>query len=95
MTPAQKAVIERNYSVGRHASNILEATGELHAEREEQLLSEMIVWFENQPWDERTAVRYIASLVENRRQKETLEYRAKKGFEARAKLFQTPPTAEE
>lgn len=95
MTPAKRAIVERNLALGRNASRILEATGELHAEREKQLTNELIAWFLANPWDERVAIRYVAALAENKAQQETLEYRARKGAEARAALFgNTPKTAD-
>lgn len=87
VSPAQKDILSRNFAVGRDAERILEATGSLHLERERQLINELIAWFKANPWDERVAIRYVASLAENRSQQETLEYRARKGSEARAKLF--------
>lgn len=96
MTPAKRAIVERNLALGRNAARILEATGELHAEREKQLITELIAWFSANPWDERVAIRYVAALAENKAQQDTLEYRARKGAEARAALFggNTPQTAD-
>lgn len=94
MTPGKRAIIERNLALGRDAQRILEATGALHEEREKQLLKDLIAWYLSEPWDERTAIKFVAQLAENRSQQDTLEFRARKGAEARAALFGNSKTAD-
>lgn len=71
---------------GGEAERMLQAFGGLHEERERKAINELIGFFRSEPWDERTAIRYIAALSENRAQKEELEYRARKAVHAREKL---------
>lgn len=89
----QQDILATNYALGRDAERILQATGSLHAEREQQLIKDMLVWFNNNPWDERTALRFVSQLSENRLQQMTLESRARTGALARAKLFGNQTTA--
>lgn len=87
ITPAKEEILRGQHAAGLKADMMLKAFGDLHHEREQQGLKELLDWFITQPWDERTAIRYIAKLSENRSQKEELELRARKGVSARAALF--------
>lgn len=87
-------VLREQHALGLKSRLMLKAFGDLHAEREDQTVTEMIAWFRNEPWDERRAIRYIATLAENRAQFDALEYRARKGEEASAKLHLTKPEPE-
>jgi hypothetical protein len=80
-------VLQGQHAAGLKADLMLKAFGTLHADREKQIVDEMIVWFISKEWDERTAVRYLAKLSENRAQKDELELRARKGVTAREALF--------
>lgn len=88
------SLLAQQDSLGAQADSILDVIGNLHAEREAAAVTELITWFRSEPWDERTAIRYVAALSENRAQKEELEYRSRKGSDARKKLFENPATAE-
>lgn len=95
VTPRQAEILEAQIDAGRRARALLGAgLAELHAEREGQVLDKLIAWFRSEPWDDRTAVRYIALLSENRAQREEIEHRARKAEEAARKLYSTD-TAEE
>lgn len=93
-SPAKLEVLQGQHAAGLKADMMLKAFGTLHDEREKQGLKELLDWFITQPWDERTAIRFIAKLSENRAQKEELELRARKGIDARAALFGSKTTAE-
>lgn len=92
-TPALTDKLREQHAAGLKADMMLRAFGELHSDREAQTLTELIVWFRSEPWDERTAIRYIAILSENRAQREELEHRARKGTQARERLFGDPTAA--
>jgi hypothetical protein len=87
ITPAKAEVLRGQHAAGLKADMMLRAYGEMHATREKQIVDELIAWFVSQDWDERTAIRYIAKLSENRAQHEELEHRARKGIQARSTLF--------
>lgn len=80
-------VLAGQHAAGLKADMMLKAFGDLHDTREKQIVDEMIVWFISEKWDERTAIRYLAKLSENRAQKDELELRARKGVQAREALF--------
>ena len=94
VTPSQAEKLREQHAAGLKADLMLKAFGELHADREKQTIKEMIDWFLTHDWDERTAIRYIAKLSENRAQREELEYRARKGTQARNTLFGGTTTAD-
>lgn len=87
ITPAKAEVLKNQHAAGLKSAMMLRAFGTLHTDREKQIVDEMIAWFISQPWDERTAVRYLAKLSENRAQWDELEHRARKGEQARNTLF--------
>ena len=82
-------VLSEQMARGGEAERMLQAFGGLHAQREQQIINELITFFRVSGWDERTAIRHVAALSENRAQKEELEYRARKAVEARATLHAT------
>ena len=94
LTPELAEKLKDQHASGLKADMMLRAFGELHDDREKQTLRELIVWFRSEPWDEKTAVRYIAILSENRAQKEELEHRSRKGSQARNRLFGGPTASE-
>lgn len=94
LSAKQLDVLQGQHATGLKADMMLKAFGELHEEREQQTLTEMLKWFLSEPWDERTAIRYIAKLSENRAQREELEHRARKGAAARQALFGGKPTTD-
>lgn len=93
--PSKLEKLQSQHSAGLKADMMLKAFGGLHAEREKQSVDALITWFRSEPWDERTAIRYIAVLSENRAQWEELEFRARKGVQAREALFGAQSTADE
>lgn len=82
-------VLAEQAARGGEAERMLQAFGGLHDEREKSAINELIMFFRSEPWDERTAIRYIAALSENRAQKEELEHRARKAVQARKELNAT------
>jgi hypothetical protein len=95
VTPKTAEKLREQHAAGLKADILLRATQELYGQREEQTLRELIAWFRSEPWDERTAIKYIAVLNENRAQREELEHRARKGTEARARLMGGGSTADD
>lgn len=87
LTPKKAAVLNAVHHKGMAADAALRIIGNLHDEREAQILSDMFTWFCTQPWDERFAIKHLSAFAENRAQKAELEERSRKGAEARAKLF--------
>lgn len=79
-------VLERQLALGQEAELALAATAKLDAEREAQIVTGLVTFFRSEPWDERTAIRYVACLSELRARREELEHRARKAAEAREKL---------
>jgi hypothetical protein len=94
LSPSKVEVLQGQHSAGLKADMMLKAFGTLHNDREKQIINELITFFRAQPWDERTAIRYISALSENRAQQEELEHRARKGVQARAALFGSKTTAD-
>lgn len=93
ISPAKAEVLKGQHAAGLKADLMLRAFGDMHNTREKQIVDALIAWFLTNPWDERTAIRYIAKLSENRAQREELELLARKGTEARAALFGGETTA--
>lgn len=87
ISPAKAEVLKEQHAAGLKASMMLRAFGTLHDDREKQIVNDIITFFRCEPWDERTAIRLIAALSENRAQHEELEHRARKGEQARNRLF--------
>lgn len=87
LTPKAAATLNVAHHRGMAADAALRIVGNLHDEREKQILSELYNWFCTQPWDERLAIKHISAFAENRAQRMELETRSRKGAEARAKLF--------
>jgi hypothetical protein len=88
-------VLQGQHAAGLKADMMLHAFGDLHDAREKQIVNELIVWFISADWDERTAIRYIAKLSENRAQRDELELRARKGVSARDALFNSSKTTDD
>lgn len=93
LSPELVEKLQSQHAAGLKADLMLRAYGDLHDERERRTVNELITWFRSEKWDERTAIRLIAALNENRAQKEELEHRSRKGSQARQRLF-GGPTAE-
>lgn len=87
LTPKKATVLNQIHHKGMAADAALRIVGNLHNEREAQILNEMYQWFCTQPWDERYAIKHLSAFAENRAQRMELEERSRKGAEARAKLF--------
>jgi hypothetical protein len=94
LTPAKADILQGQHAAGLRADGMLRAFGALHADREKQIIDELLAWFISKDWDERTAIRYIAKLSENRSQQEELEHRSRKGTQARSTLFGNKTTAD-
>ena len=86
LSPQKMESLSEQIARGGEAERMLQAFGGLHQEREQAALNELITFFRTQPWDERTAIRYIAALSENRAQREELELRARRAVRAREQL---------
>jgi len=86
-------VLGEQIAFGHEAELALQATSRLDAEREAQIINELVAFFRAEPWDERKAIRYIAALSELRARREELIYRARKAAHAREQLATTPDGA--
>ena len=95
LSPTKVDKLREQHAQGLKADMMLRAFGTLHADREKQIIDEIITFFRGTPWDERTAIRHISALSENRAQWEELERRARKGVTARNALFGAESTADE
>ena len=80
-------VLASQHAIGLKADMLLKHMGAMHDEREQQIVNDLISWFLSEKWDEKTAIRYVALLSENRSNKVELIRRARKGAQARAALF--------
>ena len=87
LSPEKSEKLQAQHASGLKANLMLKAYGTLHADREKQIIDELISWFVSNDWDQLTAIRYIAKLSENRSQHDELAYRARKGIAARSTLF--------
>lgn len=88
-------VLSEQLAFGQEAEHALQATSRLDAEREAQIVNELVAFFRAEPWDERKAIRYIAALSELRARREELIYRARKAVHAREQLTASDEAAKE
>lgn len=80
-------ILAGQHAAGLKADMLLKHMGSMHDEREAQIVNDLISWFLSKEWDEKTAIRYIALLSENRSNRDELIRRAQKGAHAREALF--------
>ena len=74
---------------GREAQEALEILRPVYARREVEILRQLIGWFRAEPWDERTALKFIASLAECRSLLDDLEQKARMAQQTTRRLYST------